>query len=220
MRFGWVSITITGLLALSGCDKKPATDTAASSKATAAPATATASAGPVAPAKAKTGKKPTAKGQAQSLKGKKPTAGGKGSWVDIPETDGTFMIPEGWTSETEGEVVVAASKNETTGVVFTTYDVGVDPTGLLGELAKALSFVDCEWKNAEDVTLGKDDLPAKVADGVCLQNTDEGAIGVYVLYAMVPGEELNVFVMGGVDENAEEADAEAMVNIFATVKKK
>jgi hypothetical protein len=99
---------------------------------------------------------------------------------------------------TEGGVAVAESANGKAGFVATTYAKGADATPTLGKLARALKLSECEWSNPVDAAIGKDDVPAKVADGVCLQ---EGK-GVYVMYATVQGDELNAFVLGGWDEDA------------------
>jgi len=210
------------LIVAAGCGGEAPAGGAASAGASAKPAAAsasaksTASAAPSASASAKaaTGKKPEKKAQAKAKLDEKPKADAKGSWLDIPGTTATILIPDGWNAKTDGAFALGGT--DSAGIIATTYAKGEDPTALLGKLAGALEFTGCEWGETADVTIGADDIPAKVADGVCVA----GDKGNYVMYAMVEGGDINAFLMGGFDEDASEQAMAAVVESFISIKGK
>ena len=220
-------LAAAGLLAATACESqpapttstgsaKPATTTSATAKAT---ASATASAAASAASSADSPSRPKPKAQAKAaLNEAKPVEQPGGKWVDIPDTNGTFQIPKDWKVIEGGPKgwALISSPEETSGFIATTFKKGESPTSKLGEAATNLGFSQCEWQKTEDVVVGKDQLPAKVADGVCLQEDT----GVYVIYLMAQGDDINVFIMAGWDEDASEEDAKQVVEIFTTIKKK
>jgi hypothetical protein len=181
--------------------EKPADKPAASASAAAAPKKA----------------KPAPKPQHDALDEKpKAPPPATAEWLVIPGTNGTFAVPKTWKHNTEGDWVMAGAPDDSSGFVATTYKPGEDPTGKLGKLAKALEFTDCEWGALSDVTIGKDEFPAKMAEGLCLQKE----VWNYVQYFLVPGAGLNVFVLAGFDETAKDAQIQELEDILRSIKKK
>jgi hypothetical protein len=212
----WIcAVTLLGVCVV-GCDEGASSEAAKPAKPTAStPVTAASAKVAPTPPKAK-GDKPSIKTKAKgSLDGKKAKADAKGTWLDIPGTTAQFKVPEGWTTEKNPRLAIASSKDGKTGVVATTYRKGKDPTPILGELAGALSFRDCEWSKAQDVVMGED-VPAKVADGVCMQEDT----GVYVIYAMMSGEDINAFVLAGWDEDTPEVEADRTTDMLLSIRAK
>jgi len=212
-------VVSAGLLAI-GCDEKKPAAPAASSAAPKATAAASANPSATASASAAAKAKPAPKSQAKAKLDKKPDAPMQGATATIPGTNGVFTVPAKWKTETHGDWMVSAPPNapekEDVGVAATHYAKGDDPTHKLGELAKAAQLTDCEWKSPEDATLGADDFPAKVADGVCMQD------GKWydVMYAMIPGDDLNVFVFAAEPEEATPAASDELVNVIRSLHKK
>jgi len=228
-------VATAGLLAATACEHKPTPtrDTSAGSaqpaasagaKATAsatAQATASATAGAAASAasSAEASSRPKPKPRAKAaLNEVKPVELPGGKWVDIPGTNGTFQIPQDWKiieGGPEGWALINSPK-ETSGLIATTYKKGADPTKLLEQASSNLGFSDCVWQPAEDAVVGQDSFPAKVADGACLLDD----AGVYAIYLMAQGGDINVFIMAGWDEDAPEEDQKKVIEIFTTIKKK
>ncbi len=211
-----MSVTVlAGAVALGGCDDKKTDATATPPPAASVKPAAASSVGPAASAKTE-GKKPAIKPEAKTALNQQKPKETKGTWLDIPDTNGAFLVPEGWTTDSGNGLAIASSKDEKAGFVATTYAKGTDPTPILGKLAGALEFQECEWSKTEDVTLGPDNIPAKVADGVCLRKGK----GVYVMYAMVSGQDLNAFVLAGWDEDCPEAEQQRVIDMILSLKVK
>ena len=140
-----------------------------------------------------------------------------GTWAAIPGTDGEVMLPADWKAGEVETWLVAGSANETAGFLASTYAKGTDPTELIGNAAQAAQFSHCEWQGQTTIKLGDAEMDANVADGVCL---DSSGVWNYVMYALVGGGDINVFLLGGWDENAGDADAQMVMNIFRSLRQK
>jgi hypothetical protein len=220
----WMCVAGVGLsLSVVACGKNSdsgaaATPSAAPSAKPAAAATSAAKPAAAAPSASAAHKpKPAPKPQHNALDEKpKAPPPATAEWLTIPGTNGTFAVPKTWKHKTEGEWVVSGAADDSSGFVATTYKPGEDPTGKLGKLAQALEFTDCEWGALSDVTIGKDEFPAKMAEGLCLQKE----VWNYVQYFLVPGAGLNVFVLAGFDETAKDAQIQELEDILRSIKKK
>jgi hypothetical protein len=218
----------------------PATGAAKTPAATAkASASAATSAAAAASGSAAAGPRPAAKSQAKSLDDKPkaaaagsaapaasgaasaaPAASGApvaaaGTDVAIPETTGMLTLPAGWKGTPEGKwVVMSKEGTESIAAFATSYGKGDDPTTHLGDVVSGAKLKNCEWNPTEKITIGKDELDAKVADGVC---QDEDGAWVYIVYAMVQGGDINAFLLGGFDDKATEAQVEELKAILTSI---
>ena len=198
-----IPMMLCACLAIAGCESKPSPSTTA-----AAPA----------PAAAGAKERPKAKAQAKTKLDAKPAAPAVGTATEIPGTNGVFTIPATWKSSNHGDWVIAGVSDEQggMGIAVTKYAKGEDPTAKLGALATAASFTDCEWNTPEDATIGEAELPAKVSDGVCMQ---EGKWN-NVMYALIPGDDLNVFLFAASLDTATDAQTDELVKVVTSLKKK
>ncbi len=207
---------VAGLLAATACESK---STTTGSTGSAKPAATTAAKATSGTSSADVSARPKPKARAKAaLNEAKPVEQPGGKWVDIPDTIGTFQIPKDWKIIEGGPKgwALISSPKETSGLIATTYKKGDSSAAKLDQASTNLGFSKCDWQGTDDVIVGKDKLPAKVADGVCLQEDT----GVYVIYLMAQSDDVNVFIMAGWDEDAPEEDIKKVIEIFSTIKKK
>ncbi len=233
----WVPVAIAASLSFVACSKPNSSGSSPSAKPeapaatekAAAKATASAAAAPAAPSgdasaaapapsgSADVSKRPTAKAEAKDELDKKPSSAPGGEMALVPGTDGEFQMPTGWKkADMKSGWIAYTAPDETAGICATAYAVGEDPTSKLGEVAQILNLSACEWKSPLDVTIGADEFPAKVADGVCMQ----GEQGEYLFYAMIPGDDLNIFVVGAWDANAPANADDKLADVIRSIHKK
>jgi hypothetical protein len=117
-----------------------------------------------------------------------------GTTLAIEGAKGAFALASGWTTAKSGEWNTAKPADGKAGFSAGKYDG--DPTTKREAAASALSYTECQWGATESVTIGKDKLPATVADGICKK---DGA-NVKAAYAALSGDGLNVLAVGGWDE--------------------
>lgn len=143
--------------------------------------------------------------------GKDPDAGG-GPTLAVTGSKATFTAPTGWKTNKSGNYTVATTADEKARFAAGGFAEGEDPATKLGDASAALGLTDCEWAAPESVSMGKDRLPATVADGKCKR----GGASVKAAYATLAGTDLNVISMGAWDAGG---DAAGMFSCFRSVKK-
>ncbi len=207
-------VIMAALAFAAGCDKKPDGSAPAGSSAPAASAAAKGGG-------AKSGKKPdkpkpAPKAQAKAELDKKPEAKLTGEPLEIPGTNGAFTTPTGWHKSSKGDFATSFSGAGEAFVAASPFAKDADPTPKLQAVASTLELSECEWKDPSDVTIGDGELPAKVADGEC----QSGDRWVEVMYALIPGDDLNVFVFGAVTDRASDAEKKETIEVLRSIHKK
>jgi hypothetical protein len=180
----------------------PATATTPSASATLTPATA-------APPPTTPGVEPRAKAE---LDGKADPAAAGGPTLTATGTKATFTTPSGWKTAKSGDIDTATSADAKSAFATVTFK-GADPNAKRDAAAAALGLTACTWGVAEPIALGKDKLPANVADGACTRN---GA-PTKTVFTSIAGTDLDVVAVGTWD--APGGDANAVFSVFRTAKK-
>ena len=146
------------------------------------------------------------------LDGKEPDAGWSGTVVGVAGAKVAFTAGKGWKPAKSGTWATATAADDKAAFVAGSYKEGDDATAKVGEAATALSYANCTWGTAESITLGKDNLPATVADGVC----KKGGANVKAVYATMAGKDMNVVAVGGWPDGG---DDKSVFNTFRSAKK-
>jgi hypothetical protein len=185
-------------------DPAPATTTSASADTPASAATLS----PDEPPKA------AVEARAKNELDNKDPAGTAGQSLAVEGTKGTFVIPTAWKKPPKsGNWLLATSADDKSRFATGKIEATDDTAAKAGEAATALGYTECTWGTPESVALGKDKLPATVADGVCKR----GAEKAHTVYAALMGEDLNIVSVGGWDATG--GDAASVFEVFRTAKK-
>jgi hypothetical protein len=142
------------------------------------------------------------------LDGKDPNPGHTTA-LAVTGAKASFTAPAGWKSTKSGAFSVATSADEKARFAAGS---DADPASKLADASTALGLTECEWATPESAAVGKDKLPANVADGLCKRNGAQVKAG----YAIFSGDGLNILTMGAWDAGG---DAAGMFNTFRTVTK-
>ncbi len=210
------ALMMFAVFGLAGCPEEesdettppqPSADTATSEPtATAAPTVAlTVDNGPGTP-----GVVPRAK---MALDGKAPDGGATGGTFAVKGTKGSFGVPKGWGTSQAGDWSVRGATDKKSSFTAGSWGEKEDPSSKRDPAAAALGLADCTWGTPESIALGKDKLPATVADGTCKHN---GAAAPAV-YATIAGKDLNVAAMGTWDDAG--GDQASVFSVFKSAKK-
>jgi hypothetical protein len=208
-KHAWVLLAV---LPLAGCPEEEETETAPTPTTVATEPTVQESATPLVPATASAANpaiEPRAKAE---LDNKDPT-NTTGATVAAEGGKATFVAPTGWTAAKSGTWNTVASSDQKTKFAAGGFAAGEDPTAKLSEAASALGYTECSWATGESISMGKDKLPATVADGVCKRDGNP----VRTAYATLSGDGMSTVAMGGWD--APGGNAAEMFEIFRNVKK-
>lgn len=122
--------------------------------------------------------------------------GGTGTTVVVKGTKGAFLVPADWKRSDSGDNHLAIGKDEKSRFASTSFKQGESSQAKIDAAVAALGLAECQWGTPESVTLGKDKLPATVADGVCKR----GEAVARTAYASVAGEDLNLVGVGSWDD--------------------
>jgi hypothetical protein len=152
-------------------------------------------AGSAAPEPAPGGLSITPRAKAE-LDGKEPDAGYKGTTLAVTGAKYGFTAPTGWKTSSAADVSMAAADGDKAKFGATGYKDGDDMAQKTEAVLKGLGLTGCTWGADEDVTLGKDKVPAKVADGVCKRDKAD----VRVIRAIVTGENAKIVAVGAWDD--------------------
>jgi hypothetical protein len=136
----------------------------------------------------------------------------KGVALAIKGATVSFTAPASWNKSTSESYTVATAPDGKARFSAGSYGADVDPTTQLEAAARALGLSGCSWDAADTATVGKDALPASVADGVCKRDGNEVKAG----YATFSGEGSRIVSMGGWDEGG---DADGMFGTFRSIAK-
>jgi hypothetical protein len=140
---------------------------------------------------------------------KEPDADFKGSALSVTGAKSGFSVPAPWTMSDADSIHKAIDDKGRFGA--TGYADGDDTAAKAGEVAKALELTDCTWGSDEDISLGKDKVATKVADGVCMRGkTVERAIR-----AVVAGDDSKIVAVGAWNDQG--GDDKGVFNSFRSL---
>lgn len=146
----------------------------------------------------------------EQLDGKEPDASHSGQALAVEGAKASFTVLSDWTLGS-AEVRTALSKDDKGRFAAIGHTDG--DAKAKGEAAeKELKLTACRWSADEDITLGKDKLPTKVADGVCMRDKTV----VRMIRAVVSDADANIVALGGWDDGADDA---AVLDTFRSLKK-
>ncbi|HZO16894.1 MAG TPA: hypothetical protein VFB62_26640 [Polyangiaceae bacterium] len=215
VSFSTSAMAMLTVLAVAGCPKEteetapvspPSSTTTPSAAASTPLVPATASAA------ASSGNKPPIEARAKAELDNKDPTNTAGNTLAVEGSKGSFVTPTAWTTTKSGVWHVSASSDQKS--KFASGSFGTeDANSKLGPIADALGYTECEWGSPESIAMGKDKLPASVADGVCLR----AGAPVRTAYAILAGEGLNILSVGGWDTGG--GNAAEVFEVFRNVKK-
>ncbi len=187
----------------------PGSGSAKSSAATSAnPAPSATSSGAASSAPSEVAIVPLAKAE---LDGKEAAATHKGKALGVEGAKATFTVLDDWSHGT-ADVRTAIAKDEKARFAATGYADGSSTTDKADAAAKELKLTGCRWAADEDITLGKDKLPTKVADGACKRDQTT----VRAIRAVVTDVDANIVAIGAWDDGA---DTGSVLETFRSLAK-
>ncbi len=149
-----------------------------------------------------------------ALDGQPPDGGATGGGTfAVKGTKGSFGVPKGWATSTAGDFSVRAAADKKSSFTATGWGEKEDPSTKRDPAAAALQLTDCVWGAPESISLGKDKLPATVADGTCKR----AGVNSPVVYATIAGDDLNVAALGTWDDPG--GNQNTVFSIFKSAKK-
>jgi hypothetical protein len=137
----------------------------------------------------------------EALDGKRPDASYSGTGLAVEAW--VFTVPEAWDTSTTDDVELAKAGDGQSR--FGAARSGSDVIG-------ALELGDCRWSDEEEVRLGAGEIPAKVADGVCMRKDTP----VRTIRAVIDGEGKGLVAIGGWDDGS---DDENVLETFRSLEK-
>jgi hypothetical protein len=156
----------------------------------------------------------------------KASADLKGTYSEIPGSDGTLLVPEGWKSATQDKTVLISDPEEDVGIAITTYKDAGDAAKKAAELSKALKLhpgpdAPCKFNHEPKfIKIGPDEIQARVTADTCMQSENGKDAKVEIVLVFVSGGGLNLFILAGADADAPAADRSVLLDILRTIKKK
>ncbi|MBW2457533.1 MAG: hypothetical protein JRI68_23700 [Deltaproteobacteria bacterium] len=210
------ALVVFAMFGLAGCPEESTEETGppqssadttkAETTATAAPTVAlTVDNGPGTP-----GVTPRAK---MALDNQAPDGGATGGTFAVKGTKGSFGVPKGWATSQSGDFSIRAAADKKSSFTATSWGEKEDPSSKRDPAAAALQLTDCVWGAPESISLGKDKLPAMVADGTC----KHAGVNSPVVYATIAGDDLNVAALGAWEDPG--GDQKPVFSIFKSAKK-
>ena len=212
------ALVVFATFGLAGCPEESTEETGppqASAETTKAEPTATATAAPTVALTVDNGPgtpgvTPRAK---MALDGQPPDGGATGGTFAVKGSKASFGVPKGWASSQSGDFSVRAAADKKSSFTATSWGEKEDPSAKRDPAAAALQLTDCTWAPPESIALGKDKLPATVADGTC----KHAGVNSPAVYATIAGDDLNVAAMGTWDDPG--GNQNAVFSIFKSAKK-
>ncbi len=192
-------LVLLSMAALAGaCSKDESEDTpkkkpaSASATATPPPPVAT-SAAQVVPDSPPPAAGSFAKGE---LDGKEPDAGWAGQSLAVGKI--VFTAPKDWAKKA-GDFTTVTASDGAGRFAAGKYPDGAQATGSMDAAIKALGLTDCSWTGADNISLGKDKIPAQTADGNCKRDGKP----TKAAYVAISGKDQNVLAVGAWDDGKE-----------------
>lgn len=147
----------------------------------------------------------------EQLDGKERDPSHTGKPLAVDGAKATFTVLGDWTVGT-ADVRTALPKDEKGRFAATGHAEGKDTQAKGEAVEKELGLKGCRWAADEDISLGKDKLPTKVADGVCMRDKTV----VRTIRAVVADADANIVAVGGWDDGADDT---AVLNTFRSLEK-
>ncbi len=130
------------------------------------------------------------------LDGKEPDAGWSGQSLAVGKI--VFTAPKDWAKKA-GDFTALTASDGSDRFAAGKYPDGAQATGSMDAALKALGLTDCTWSAADNISLGKDKIPAQTADGNCKRDGKPAKAA----YVAIAGPNQNVLAVGSWDDGKE-----------------
>ena len=139
------------------------------------------------------------------------------NWITAERPYVKFIAPPGWTKSLNGEWGVFKSPDRQAVFAFTTFNQPGESTRRLGAAASVLGVGEVDWKAPKPGHVGRDNFPARMAEGTC----NFGGPGGYIWYATVDsGTSDQILLIYTVSSRGTKAHRDAALKAINSLQKR